>query len=298
VDVSPTLLLNYYHKQWYIKRDDLIDWRFSGNKIRKLYTLLAHPIEKPLLSYGGYQSNAMLSIAHLASLKNRPFRYITKPIPERIKAHPTGNLKAALACGMELIEIPHEAYSATIQTLEEQFSDHLIIPQGGADPLAEEGVARLAEEITMWSESKQIEALTIALPSGTGTTALYLSKHLPQWMNVVTVPCVGDHGYLKSQWRMLESHEVYDPLILENPYRFGNPNPTLLHHWQGLRDAGCEFDLLYAPVLWSALCEMIECLKEEPVMVIHTGGVMGNETMWERYCYKGYAKGAYVPLMP
>lgn len=38
------------------------------------------------------------------------------------------------------------------------------------------------------------------LPAGTGTTALFLARHLvPEGIPVLTVPCAGDSGYLYRQ---------------------------------------------------------------------------------------------------
>ena len=48
---------------FFVKRDDLIDPRFSGNKARKFHALFSIPSDRydTLVSYGGAQSNAMLS---------------------------------------------------------------------------------------------------------------------------------------------------------------------------------------------------------------------------------------------
>ncbi len=52
----------------YIKRDDLLNPNFSGNKARKFYYYLLKdfPNIKKVVSYGSNQSNAMYSLSVLA----------------------------------------------------------------------------------------------------------------------------------------------------------------------------------------------------------------------------------------
>ena len=65
----------------------------SGNKYRKLYTLLQTPKQnlKKIISYGGSQSNAMLAIARMCELKSWEFIYYTKPLSNKQKEENLGN---------------------------------------------------------------------------------------------------------------------------------------------------------------------------------------------------------------
>ena len=90
----------------------------------------------------------MLSMAALAQRKGWVFEYYTKPLPQRIKGAPAGNLKMALSLGMHLVEVPHERYEETVRSLRSnERSGVFVIAQGGADPLAREGVSLAAGEI-------------------------------------------------------------------------------------------------------------------------------------------------------
>ena len=111
----------------------------------------------------------------------------------------------------------------------------LWIPQGGCCAGAEEGLEALAHEIASeWSlsegrkqkdgeerekdEDKKEEKeegqkpLIVVLPGGTGSTALFLARHLRRHasgsalVKVAVVPCVGDSGgrYLMRQMRRLD----------------------------------------------------------------------------------------------
>ena len=136
----------------------------------------------------------------------------------------------------------------------------------------------------MWQEEQGFEELNVFLPSGTGTTALFLQKHLPM-CKVITTPCVGDSAYLKKQILELETDESYHPniLTLDKKHHFGKLYKDNYKIWLKLRkQTGVEFDLLYDPLGWRVLMEHIG-LFDFPVLYVHQGGVLGNESMLPRY---------------
>lgn len=265
-------------REFLIKRDDLFDPYLSGNKFRKLHTLINTPKQnlKKIISYGGTQSNAMLALAKLCHDKEWEFVYYTKAISATLKKQKVGNLFLALGLGMHHIEIDDALYRDFIATLRLNLdAKTFIVDQGGADRSAKEGLAVLAEEIRSLDE--EIEA--IATPSGTGTTALYLALALPEKI-VYTVPCVGDTAYLQEQMSAL--HPIPENLIILEPkkkYHFAKLYLEFLEIYAKLLESGVEFDLLYAPSLWLSLLEE----KKEKVLYVHSGGVSGNESMLERY---------------
>jgi 1-aminocyclopropane-1-carboxylate deaminase/D-cysteine desulfhydrase-like pyridoxal-dependent ACC family enzyme len=96
---------NLYGKFIYIKRDDLLNINeLSGNKARKFYHLSnLKPFPSSIVSYGGHQSNAMLSLAKITNLNpNSEFIYYTKKVPKTIYNNPHGNLHEALSLGMKV----------------------------------------------------------------------------------------------------------------------------------------------------------------------------------------------------
>ncbi len=275
-------------RSFFVKRDDTIDPFLSGNKYRKLYTLLQTPPTqyRKVVSYGGTQSNAMLSIAALAQRKGWGFDYYSKPVPQHLKAAPTGNLKMALSLDMHLIEVAHDMYGATVQAL--RTADQpgtCFIPQGGADSAACEGVVQAAREIRSWQLKEGIGDLTVVTPSGTGTTAYYLATALSD-VKVMTCAVVGDADYLREQMALLG--EVPDNLhIMESTkkHHFAKPYPELHACYRELVDAGLDIDLIYGAKTWY---ELFNCSTlEGTVLYLHSGGLIGNETMLERYRYKG-----------
>jgi len=290
--IEPFLFRGHH---FFVKRDDLIDPLLSGNKYRKLYKLIQTPRAqyKKLISYGGTQSNAMLSIAALCHQKGWSFHYTSKPVPARLKEHPTGNLKMALELGMQLHEVAHDDYEAVIESLKSEAKDStLFVPQGGADAIAQAGIEQLAREISEWQQIQGIEQLHVVTPSGTGTTAFYLAESLLADTTVLTTPSVGDKAYLISQMELLGSlPENLRILVNDKKHHFAKPYPEFLTVWQELKDAGIEFDLIYASLMWDTLLQHIECI-EGTVLYVHSGGLIGNATMLERYRRKGMVSEA------
>ncbi len=273
----------------YVKRDDLIDPYLSGNKFRKLYSLYNAPSSryKKIISYGGTQSNAMLSIAYLCHLKGWEFEYICKPIACHTKEQSAGNLYKALEFGMKCIELSHVAYEKRINELFFNLNeDTLLVPQGGADVMAKEGVGVLADEIKLWQKEENIENLHVITPSGSGTTALYLALALS--CDVYTTPVVGSTEYLLQEMRVLESiPKNLHVISTKKKYHFAKPYQEFLEIYNELKHSGIVFDLLYAPKMWIALLENIDTIDGE-ILYVHSGGVYGNGTMQERYRHKGW----------
>jgi len=284
--LSPTTPFHFQDFDFYVKRDELIHPLLSGNKYRKLYTLLQTPTDTyhTIISYGGTQSNAMLSIAALCQQKGWRFQYYCKPLASHLKQQPSGNLKAALDLDMDLLET--ERYESTVSQLKSK-DKTLLVPQGGADPLAEEGIVILANEIQTWQQQNNIKKLSIVTPSGTGTTVYYLAKHLPDYQ-VLTTASVGGNTYLKQQMNQLGGFP--DNLALLEPsrkYHFAKPYPEFLKTYQELQQAGIIFDLIYAPKMWLTLLANMQN-THDTVLYVHSGGLLGNETMLARYEHKGF----------
>ena len=267
-------------RTFYVKRDDLIDLYLSGNKYRKLYSLINTPSENlyKIISYGGTQSNAMLSIAALCKSKGWIFEYYTKSL--HVKENSISNYMQALSFGMIHKELNDDLYRDFIASLSVNLEEKtFVLHQGGADQSAKLGVEFLAKEI----RESGLHVRALATPSGTGTTALYLALSLPEY-KVYTTPTIGDKAYLLEQMSALE--KVPDNLIIlesEKKYHFAKPYKEFIDLHVRLQRTGIVFDLVYAPKLWKMILEK----TDEEILYIHSGGTTGNGSMLERYRYKG-----------
>ena len=277
---SPIHEVVFNKQKYFIKRDDLLNSDFSGNKARKFYYYLINdfPDIKKVVSHGSSQSNAMYSLSVLCKLKNWQFDYYVDHTASFLKENPIGNYKYAIKNGMNIIE----------GNLPDFFDKEILfINEGGALVQASHGIEVLANEIKLWVNQNNIKDIKVFLPSGTGTTALFLQKYLP--FEVLTCPCVGNEEYLKKQFEVLEKKN--HPLILktDKKYHFGKLYKEFYEiHNNLLTQTNIEFDLLYDSLGWICFENYVKQLKEANTtfLYIHQGGIIGNESMYDRYNHK------------
>lgn len=279
---SPIEQIIFQDKSFLIKRDDLLHKDFSGNKARKFFYFLEtqFPSVNTLISHGSNQSNAMYSLSVLCKLKNWNFVYYVNHVPSYLEENPQGNYKYALENNMKLI-IQEEFIKKDLDLDEST----LFIEEGGALDEASYGLKILADEITEYISNYKINNLKVFLPSGTGTSALFLQKHLD--VEVLTCACVGDEDYLKKQFLELEKDEKNHPTILQKTkkYHFGKLYKENYKIWNELKSqTNIEFDLLYDPIGWNTLLHHFD--NSHTYLYIHQGGLIGNESMINRYIHK------------
>lgn len=277
---SPIQKITFNNQKYFVKRDDLLNPDFSGNKARKFYYYLINdfPNIKKIVSFGSAQSNAMYSLSVLCKLKGLKFDYYVDHIASYLKENPLGNYKYALENKMNIIENELPTYFD---------EETLFISEGGALKEASLGIEILANEIKTWAIENKIENLKIFLPSGTGTTALYLQKYLP--FEVLTCACVGDEDYLKKQFLVLEKDNHPTIIQREKKYHFGKLYKEFYEiHKELKKQTNIEFDFLYDSLGWICFEKYRNSLndKNNIFLYIHQGGLIGNISMLERYKFK------------
>jgi 1-aminocyclopropane-1-carboxylate deaminase/D-cysteine desulfhydrase-like pyridoxal-dependent ACC family enzyme len=280
---------------FYLKRDDLLHPQFSGNKARKFMTLLSEPPPNvhTIISYGSPQANSLYSLAALAQLRGWRCEYYVDRIPSWLQTTPIGNYKAALSLGAHIIAVSQSDTPSLhpvdfIAKSRQPDSGCLVVPEGGRSPLAEIGIKQLASEIIEWVSEQALDNVVIALPSGTGTTAGYLHKHLtPFNIDVITCACVGGNNYLKMQCEQLGLLDLPTLLDLGHKHHFGKLYSEDYQIWLELKaETGVEFDLLYDPTMWRCLVTWKAQHRDRPIIYLHQGGLLGNQSMQARYARK------------
>jgi len=288
---SPVETVSFEGHSLYLKRDDLLHPDFSGNKARKFYYYFQNdfPNITKIISYGSAQSNAMYSLSVLAKMRGWEFKYYVDHVTDYLKDNPHGNYAGAIKNGMQ-IHVGRVPLIPTNQNV-------LFIEEGGRQREAEYGIELLAQEIADWQKENDIQELNIFLPSGTGTTALFLQKAFVGMRatngsacgatrpTVYTCSCVGDSDYLKKQFSELESDAKYHPYVLslEKKHHFGKLYKDNYKIWLKLQQqTRVVFDLLYDPLGWRTLLAHPKVLNK-PILYIHQGGLLGNESMLPRY---------------
>jgi 1-aminocyclopropane-1-carboxylate deaminase len=305
-------LVSFCQRDIYIKRDDLLPPEFNGNKARKFAFFLENdfPGIHKLVSYGSPQANSLYSLSALARRKGWQLDYYVDHIAAQVSTNPMGNYAAALDNGANIIDLS-ALLPANDLSCHDYIERHILgtvggtdgrrdegilfVPEGGRCQYARYGLTHLAEEIHSWAQSRNLIGLRVFLPSGTGTTALFLQQALIELcsdIRVFTCAVVGGHDYLRAQFSELCLDRDVHPHILSLPkkYHFGKLYPEYFQMWQRLNETGIDFELLYDPLGFLTLEAHLPLFAAKPLMYLHQGGLLGNETMLPRYRRK-YAAG-------
>lgn len=275
---SPTPLQSivFGERVFYIKRDDLLHPYFSGNKARKFFSLLAQNLQgKILISYGGNQSNALMSLSALCEIKDCALIYFTPPFSEAIIQETKGNF--AFAQNTKRVRFvqtsfpQEEALSYHDKNLESVF-----IPQGGSVELAMKGMRILSDELK--AQTCHLHYPVFFYSSGIGTASLSLAQYD---LDVYTALGAGKMEQLQRYF----SPYAKKPNILETVFYtpFGKPHQEIWKIYQKWLKVGVEFDLLYDCPLWINILGNLEKFEERDLVFIHSGGIMGNITQQKRY---------------
>lgn len=290
---TPIQKIHFQGFELYLKRDDLLHPKFSGNKARKFYFTLQQdfPGITKVIGYGSPQANSLYSLSALAKIKNWQLDFYVDHIPSWLKENPSGNYLAALENNAHIIAVNELADDiAVLKFIQQQVlpneKNALFVPEGGRCKEAEMGVKILADEILLWAQQENIKNLKVVLPSGTGTTALFLQKNLP--FEVLTCACVGGDDYLLKQFAELTDNTEHYPTLMPvlKKTHFGKLYHEFYQIWQDLKkETGIEFELLYDPLAWINLLMMLQnsALEGATVLYIHQGGLLGNTSMQARY---------------
>ena len=318
---SPLQRMCINNRNLLVKRDDLLGVDgLRGNKVRKLYYYWNQPSSfwknKVLVSYGGNQSNAMLALSTLASYKQVPFVYFVK---EKAPFY-SGNWKHSIEQGMTALSLSNNFDKVSSMDNNISLEDLLrnmdvkvldssvlnvkecnveVVKQGGAEKYAEEGINILAKElIDQTNNIENEDTYYIVLPSGTGTTALYLAKFISKYSSkikkVIPIPCVGSNIVLQNQMKELEPnlHEIESLYFLPHENNLHHPFASIrlsdYKMWESLKNNGLETDLIYAPRTWRTIEKNSDLFNTfgNQMIYIHTGGIEGNLSQLDRYVKK------------
>ncbi|MEI8614240.1 pyridoxal-phosphate dependent enzyme [Shewanella sp. PP-He15 brown] len=326
---SPVDIFAFAGREIFLKRDDLLHPAFSGNKARKFGYFLDHEFAgiNKVIGHGSPLANSLYSLSTLAKIKGWQCDFYVDHLASQIVKYPTGNYAAALANGANIIDLSelmaqklaftqsqdepqvlleiNARSEPALQTggarlscqeyIETQVlaneSTALFIPEGGRCSYAEYGVNRLAQEIVQFAQANDLVDLTVFLPSGTGTTALFLNQYFIRQqtaIRVVTCAVVGCDDYLRLQFSMLNPNTHEHPQIVNvgKKYHFGKLYLEFYAMWQRVCASGVQFELLYDPLGFIVLEDYLQRSELGHVMYLHQGGLLGNETMLPRYLRK------------
>ena len=262
----------------FLKREDLIDPNISGNKYWKLFyninSYLDQNSEKPfIITFGGAFSNHIAATAALG----KEFGVKTlgmirgEEIQDKWQENPT--LKLAQENGMDFRFASREQYrdkDSLTEILKKEFPEALIIPEGGTNKLAVEGIQFMLTE-----ETKSFDYLCTAV--GTGGTVAGISRFADENQEVLGFKVVDDDSLYntvskfskRNNFKLLDSHEGGYGKISDENIRFINDFK---------KKYGIQLDPIYTGKMMRKIFQMIEenyFPKGSRILAFHTGGLQG-----------------------
>jgi len=273
----------------FVKREDLIHDKISGNKWRKLYYNLQYAKEQgfsTLVTFGGAYSN------HIAATAAAGNEFGFKTIgfirgDEHSPLNPT--LQYAKECGMEFRYVDRSAYREkdTVEFQDEFLSEiqnYYLIPEGGTNELAVKGCQEILEDTV-------IDFDVVCCPCGTGGTISGIINSLKKHQKAIGFPALKGAGFLKEEIGVYVKNSQWE---LNLDYHFGGyakVSSTLIEFINKFKEKHqIPLDPVYTGKMMYGLWDLIEkdyFRRGSSIVVIHTGGLQGIEGMNTRLKNKG-----------
>lgn len=265
-----------------ILRLDQLDEKISGNKPIKLIGWFKHFLQQPqrtLLSFGGVYSNHLHALAYAAHEFSIPTVFIVRGWPDQ-PLSPT--LADCQALGAQLVFADRQTYAKRYDPvwraeLALEY-DALVIPEGGAGELGEQGCASLASLAVHYDE--------VWLAVGSGTTALGLAKGLAGLnasTKVVGVNAVADQGEQAKHWQQSMPSNINWQLIDDaHCGGFAKCPPELVKLIQRYQQQGLPLDPVYTAKMVHAY-EQSAPSQAAKILLIHSGGLQGQRGLQQAF---------------
>ena len=267
----------------YIKREDLIHPIVSGNKFRKLkYNILQAKAEKKtkILTFGGAFSNHIAAVAYAA--KKNGFQSIGiirgDELENKVNENPT--LSFARKCGMQFDFVSRETYRKKsepdfIENLKEEYGDFFLIPEGGTNELAIKGCQEILNE-----DDNAFDYICCSV--GTGGTISGIINCTKEHQKVLGFPALkGD--FLKDEICKFAKNNRWDLISDYHFEGYGKINNELVAFINTFyKQTKIPLDSIYTGKMLFGVFDLIKkglFSVNSKILVIHTGGIQGNQGM-------------------
>ncbi|MDG1732030.1 MAG: pyridoxal-phosphate dependent enzyme [Thalassotalea sp.] len=275
----------------FIKRDDLIHPIISGNKWRKLkHNLLQAKAENKntIISFGGAFSNHIHALAYACKVNNLSCIGIIRGEQEYQNNF---TLSWARHWGMQLKFVDRKTYKLRsdanyLKDLQQQYPHAMIVPEGGSNALALEGVGDVITEL-----AEQAEYDYLLTPVGSGGTLAGLIKADNNKHKILGIAVLKQQGYLTDEVNALlgKDQGIFDNWQILNDFHCGgygkyktaDANRIL----EFINSTGIPFEPVYSGKMILALLDLIAqnyFSEDSTIVLLHTGGIQGLGGMAER----------------
>lgn len=270
-----------YGVHLFVKEDYLNHPVISGNKMRKLLGNLQHYASgnyRGILSFGGAHSNHLYAMAGACRLFGIP---VTMIVRGEGYDELNDTLRYAKESGVNLQFVDRAAYrmkleSAEIQKIVDQHDGYFIIPEGGSNVYAYEGLKSLYDELTETYEF-------IALSMGTGGTSAGLLKASKSESFVIYPALKGDwmEEHITEHFGLEE--KMSNRITIRHDYHFGGYGKMPDELFDFIKEMEIRYQLPLDPVYTSkAFYGILEDIKlgfypkASRVLFLHTGGLRSH----------------------
>ncbi|MBO6183102.1 MAG: 1-aminocyclopropane-1-carboxylate deaminase/D-cysteine desulfhydrase [Chryseobacterium sp.] len=264
----------------FIKREDFIHPAISGNKYWKLFfninNYLENQPENPLIiTFGGAYSNHISAVSAAGSLSKVKTLGIIRgeELEQKWRDNPT--LLYAKRNGMNLKFVSREEYrhkEKLTEFLQHEFPEALIIPEGGTNKNAVQGVKMMLND-----DTKDFDYLCTAV--GTGGTLAGISEFCEDNQEVIGFKVVEDSS-LESKISELTSNRNF----YLTDAAFGGYGKINDENIRFINDFKAKFDIPLEPIytgkMMQKVFEMIDAdyfPEGSKILCFHTGGLQGIE---------------------
>ncbi|MGK7396076.1 MAG: 1-aminocyclopropane-1-carboxylate deaminase/D-cysteine desulfhydrase [Candidatus Cyclobacteriaceae bacterium M3_2C_046] len=283
-----------YQVELFLKREDLLHPLISGNKVRKLkYNILQAKKEQKtsLLTFGGAYSNHIFAVA----AAGQEFGFKTIGIIRGEAYQPLNpTLQFALDNGMHLHYFSRQQYRQkyhpqVIESLEEQFGNFYLVPEGGSNRLALPGCAEI------WQELEQNFDF-LCTPVGTGGTLAGLISGNQSATRLLGFPVLKGGEYLKEEIEKLLLESGKNPISLRSQWQlitnyhlggYAKFNTELIDFINNFKATfGVPLDPVYTGKMMFAIFDLIKnryFLPGTKILALHTGGLQGIAGFNQRF---------------
>ena len=264
--------------QIFIKREDLIHPKISGNKFWKLFFnvnqyLESNPENPLIITFGGAFSNHVASVSAFGKEFGIPTIGIIRgnELENNWQENPT--LSEASKNGMHFFFVSREDYQnkeKLTQKFSEKYPNALIIPEGGSNEMAVEGVRYM-----MGEDTKDFDYLCTAV--GTGGTVAGISRFAEDHQKVIGIKAVKDNSLEKTiqEWSRRNNFELIDA----DEGRYGKITDENIRfiNWF-YKEYEIPLDPIYTGKMMQKIFDLAEkdfFPKGSKILTFHTGGLQG-----------------------
>jgi 1-aminocyclopropane-1-carboxylate deaminase len=267
-----------------VLRLDKIHAIVSGNKLFKLHYFLEDTVtkNKPVLTFGGAYSNHLVATAFACKqLSLKSIGVVRGEEPPQLSS----TLQQCKTFGMQLKFISRERYDQKeeaqfLSSLQDEFGDCVIIPEGGYHVDGAKGAALIMDMIADSSYTH------IATAVGTATTLAGLLSAAAEEQTIIGVAALKGMTDIHERIHHLTNINNNKNFELLTDYHFGGyakHTPELISFMNATwTDHAIPLDFVYTAKLFYAVTDQVRkngFPEGSNILCLHTGGLQGNASL-------------------